>query len=475
MHLGHPRFGHFFRFTPTRVGNALHDPDSARGPKVHPHAGGECVYDELIGRGYAGSPPRGWGMPARARPKLTPSRFTPTRVGNADSHCGSARPGQVHPHAGGECEETISLCLSSPGSPPRGWGMHTSEAACIATGRFTPTRVGNAFTKKSMRPTSPLHPHAGGECLANSTEPSLPVGSPPRGWGMLYEQQRQQRQHGFTPTRVGNALYGGRRPRSLPVHPHAGGECAPGCDRDSGERGSPPRGWGMPLALALRALNSRFTPTRVGNAAIPANSGSKTPVHPHAGGECVLKMTETVMRYGSPPRGWGMRRGQLPAAQPGLVHPHAGGECLFRGYDFGRPAGSPPRGWGMPTIIERHAMFKRVHPHAGGECSQPCRLCAGWLWFTPTRVGNAKIARRRRISPPVHPHAGGECIGWDSNSVPGSGSPPRGWGMHHELCDRGSGGRFTPTRVGNACNRLCWFCGLKVHPHAGGECELADC
>ncbi len=197
--------GSSLRFTPTRVGNARRLGSCSKAHKVHPHAGGECrLFVQQADRGE-GSPPRGWGMPLVNTFPNAALRFTPTRVGNA--------PRVLNRH------------LSPSGSPPRGWGMPWNCARWQPCLRFTPTRVGNAASVLSNVKHWMVHPHAGGECVGGIGRYEQSTGSPPRGWGMRKWNLPGHFMHRFTPTRVGNADAGVANAKSTEVHPHAGGEC----------------------------------------------------------------------------------------------------------------------------------------------------------------------------------------------------------------------------------------------------------
>ena len=172
--------------------------------------------------------------------------------------------------------------------------------------------------------------------------------------------------------------------------------------------GSPPRGWGRRLHHPRVRYCPRFTPTRVGTTNTGPPGQQERAVHPHAGGDDGEGVCAWPINLGSPPRGWGRRRGSAARAGTPAVHPHAGGDDIPRD-DLGmvstrftptrvgttcldkvrprRPLGSPPRGWG------------RRRYHAGHR---------EWLRFTPTRVGTTQRPSRPRVTLSVHPHAGGD-------------------------------------------------------------------
>ena len=49
--------------------------------------------------------------------------------------------------------------------------------------RFTPTRVGRLFDRRTIDPRVPVHPHTRGEIGVGRALGSSDVGSPPHAWG----------------------------------------------------------------------------------------------------------------------------------------------------------------------------------------------------------------------------------------------------------------------------------------------------
>ena len=173
-----------------------------------------------------GSPPRAWGiLQAHAHAGVI-CRFTPTCVGNTPSSAGKPKYPSVHPHVRGEYGSTgkaAKLEGGSPprawgilrrgrwtteqgGSPPRAWGIHLQRKAQAAHPRFTPTCVGNTPARAGRRRRWPVHPHVRGEYARTRSEIALPLGSPPRAWGIRGGRDRGAGQPRFTPTCVGNTL-----------------------------------------------------------------------------------------------------------------------------------------------------------------------------------------------------------------------------------------------------------------------------
>ncbi len=91
----------------------------------------------------------------------------------------------VHPHACGECYAQTSGINKAGGSPPRLWGMQRMAPSRFRGWRFTPTPVGNAASLVIAPHLASVHPHACGECTAKRLGREPQGGSPPRLWGML--------------------------------------------------------------------------------------------------------------------------------------------------------------------------------------------------------------------------------------------------------------------------------------------------
>ncbi len=294
------------RFTPTCVGNTRQTGRSSQPRTVHPHVCGEYVVIaegqiEIIGSPprvwgirhltfqnivLNGSPPRVWGIREihEAHPKdgrFTPTcventcrhscrwrcwpvhphvcgeyadpglryrfafRFTPTCVGNTSSPSPVCAHCAVHPHVCGEYDFLRAHHGRTLGSPPRVWGILQIDNQNGLGGRFTPTCVGNTFSR-----LSPL---------------TIYLGSPPRVWGILRFAKYFVCNRRFTPTCVGNTTLRVAAAVAASVHPHVCGEYYP---------------------VDGRIYRSpRFTPTCVGNTRSSRAVYHTRPVHPHVCGE----------------------------------------------------------------------------------------------------------------------------------------------------------------------------------------------
>ena len=73
------------------------------------------------------------------------------------------------------------------------------------------------------------------------------------------------------------------------------------------------------------------------------------------------------------------------------------------------------------------------------------------------------------MTTPVHPHVRGEYFGKRGFGWHDYGSPPRAWGIHVQVFDKYTTGRFTPTCVGNTYAIAGYGVPPPVHPHVRGE------
>ena len=191
----------------------------------------------------------------------------------------------------------------------------------------------------------------------------------------------------FTPTLVGKTAPAARATGLEAVHPHACGENAPGADCGVAHNGSPPRLWGKRYPMKNRAAGDRFTPTLVGKTMGFYVQSATQGVHPHACGENLMVLVQTLVARGSPPRLWGKQPGTIwglrvsrftptlvgktprstaPAASP-AVHPHACGENLYLQSAAASAGGSPPRLWGKQGLCPRALLYSRFTPTLVGK------------------------------------------------------------------------------------------------------------
>ena len=146
-----------------------------------------------------------------------------------------------------------------------------------------------------------------GEYAIRSGEMLDALGSPPRVWGIRESLLAETGIERFTPTCVGNTCHLSWQSESNAVHPHVCGEYFINGDVLGVPIGSPPRVWGILSLFAISSLLLRFTPTCVGNTRTPPSVAAIQTVHPHVCGEYQLAECSASATNGSPPRVWGIR------------------------------------------------------------------------------------------------------------------------------------------------------------------------
>ncbi len=191
------------RFTPTRVGKTSCALSIFFVSPVHPHACGEDARRMSGGFPAIGSPPRVWGRLTLVFVLFSIFRFTPTRVGKTCLATLPALPSSVHPHACGEDTLIFESGGAWSGSPPRVWGRLLALRTRMTPLRFTPTRVGKTIRPPSRCEQRSVHPHACGEDALGHFLTRARGGSPPRVWGRRQRPSFTLQPLRFTPTRVG--------------------------------------------------------------------------------------------------------------------------------------------------------------------------------------------------------------------------------------------------------------------------------
>ena len=334
------------RFIPARAGNALAASAVDGRMAVHPRAGGERACTSAKSRISSGSSPRGRGTPGLPPFPLTAERFIPARAGNAALAGPEARGPQVHPRAGGERLRPLSAPHRRTGSSPRGRGTLEELEPHLGLVRFIPARAGNALAPRSIQAHRPVHPRAGGERIQEQSSRMSRVGSSPRGRGTRLRPRRHRRLRRFIPARAGNALPVSRQHHLHAVHPRAGGERVPAPGGRRVQVGSSPRGRGTRRSALTAPTGARFIPARAGNARGAARRPQGRAVHPRAGGERDDVAPDRVPPNGSSPRGRGTQgarhlRPPLLRFIPARAGNASRSACGPRGY-----GGSSPRGRG---------------------------------------------------------------------------------------------------------------------------------
>ena len=192
------------------------------------------------------------------------------------------------------------------GSPPRAWGLAYQEPACYPIERFTPTGVGTGTFACASSSGLAVHPHGRGDWENWHLLDDQEAGSPPRAWGLEAIEEAFSILARFTPTGVGTGSYAKREKGRWSVHPHGRGDWNWNPENDASWPGSPPRAWGLGDRHRCIYPDVRFTPTGVGTGIGKNLDAVQAAVHPHGRGD--WRSSEVVPSYsrGSPPRAWGL-------------------------------------------------------------------------------------------------------------------------------------------------------------------------
>ena len=173
-------------------------------------------------------------------------------------------------------------------------------------GRFTPTGVGTGSITTPANQNLPVHPHGRGDWALVGQKPSAVCGSPPRAWGLAYQEPACYPIERFTPTGVGTGTFACASSSGLAVHPHGRGDWLFLLKLRVSPDGSPPRAWGLVRFGKRLLVSERFTPTGVGTGTPRFTAFSRTAVHPHGRGDWSWDDLSPKDQSGSPPRAWGL-------------------------------------------------------------------------------------------------------------------------------------------------------------------------
>ena len=191
---------------------------------------------------------------------------------------------------GGEKHHSPQAVAPFPGSPPRGRGKGATPSSGQKAHRITPAWAGKRDGAAPTGGPPRDHPRVGGEKPKEQRGDIVQQGSPPRGRGKVYICILALKRHGITPAWAGKSyIFGPLRPGSWD-HPRVGGEKVPGPLSGHRPPGSPPRGRGKALILALACASSGITPAWAGKRLALCYTSISIEDHPRVGGEKTKKI-----------------------------------------------------------------------------------------------------------------------------------------------------------------------------------------
>ena len=169
----------------------------------HPRVGGEKIRGRGTANIWQGSPPHGQGKGSRHLRLLQRHRITPAWAGKSlHENAAAAVPGD-HPRVGGEKSLSVLRIRLFLGSPPHGRGKVFFTFWIILHLGITPAWAGKSTPARARREKPQDHPRVGGKKLLHSGIICGLVGSPPRGRGKAFLNDRVNYHDGITPTWTG--------------------------------------------------------------------------------------------------------------------------------------------------------------------------------------------------------------------------------------------------------------------------------
>ena len=256
-----------------------------------------------------------WGQ-AKGKEKGNLSiRIIPTRVGTSDSTLDDLTIFKDHPHACGDKLQMNIYTDRNTGSSPRVWGQDWIQGKTERYERIIPTRVGTSDVDVFFNPFFRDHPHACGDKFVSLYTLKPLMGSSPRVWGQVTEDNYTYALTGIIPTRVGTSREFITRTETKKDHPHACGDKSFLISRAQYFPGSSPRVWGQVFYVFLRFFLCRIIPTRVGTRISSSSYSVIGKDHPHACGDKFKNHVIGAKDEGSSPRVWGQESNSVPICQ----------------------------------------------------------------------------------------------------------------------------------------------------------------
>ena len=176
------------------------------------------------------------------------------------------------------------------GSPPRGRGKEDDFMSALIFLRITPAWAGKSHRWPHNSPQAEDHPRVGGEKDFCVSHVSSFRGSPPRGRGKAFFNDRVNDHDGITPAWAGKRHQIALVECGQQDHPRVGGEKALRLMYRRMWRGSPPRGRGKGEPGALPRPPSRITPAWAGKSVFVVDYFVSHGDHPRVGGEKTKKI-----------------------------------------------------------------------------------------------------------------------------------------------------------------------------------------
>jgi hypothetical protein len=362
-HAEHPRVGGgglrlqvvflaVLRNTPASAGRTRPDQREPDRATEHPRVGGEDLRTYRMASGVTGTPPRRRGGRHRLDLEAERQRNTPASAGRTPPPGPRSRTATEHPRVGGEDRGPEGDGVTNAGTPPRRRGGPQSISAGLPRRRNTPGSAGE---------------DAGGPEVPRNV-----VGTPPGRRGRRRPPSGSAGTWRSPLASAGRTTVPGRGGRSPAEHLCVGGEDPVGLVSTNQRIGAPPRWRGGQLLDPGLSTPPRNTPASAGRTGGRACRRSRSPEHPHVGGEDADARPVNVPVGGTPPRRRGGPSLSVPVRLSGRNTPASAGKMRTRRRGGGPSSehsrvsreggllplewllgdGSPPRRRGRPAVLQ---------------------------------------------------------------------------------------------------------------------------
>ena len=152
--------------------------------------------------------------------------------------------------------------------------------------------MGTRIQQIPLKQNDQDHPHAYGDKSSVPSKYNIQLGSSPRVWGQVSQQQQLFIKAGIIPTRMGTRHYMLFQHTHCEDHPHAYGDKAFQHRKFLALKGSSPRVWGQVGSDGYRFWNTGIIPTRMGTRDRRSCRRRYTWDHPHAYGDKTKEIKE---------------------------------------------------------------------------------------------------------------------------------------------------------------------------------------
>ena len=277
-----------------------------------------------------GSPPRVRGKLLKGYDAPGETRITPACAGKTQSEGGRITALEDHPRVCGENVTLFRSIFQGLGSPPRVRGKPCTRGGISCSKRITPACAGKTLSHLLAGRVKEDHPRVCGENISSFMLMPPQAGSPPRVRGKRVIVAVLLCAPRITPACAGKTNHGHWPLASLEDHPRVCGENLRIRDRQTGQRGSPPRVRGKRVGRLPFFLLRRITPACAGKTGREQRGSVSHGDHPRVCGENAFAIICLRLLAGSPPRVRGKPPGQTLRGRWDRITPACAGKTIVR-------------------------------------------------------------------------------------------------------------------------------------------------